>query len=69
MKKYFIMAVAALALASCGNQSTQTTETEEAAVEQPAVALYAPVAKDGKVIELDNDSLLALEESRATYRC
>lgn len=59
MKKYFIMAVAALALASCGNQSTQTTETEEAAVEQPAVALYAPVAKDGKVIELDNDSLLA----------
>ena len=53
------MAVAALALASCGgNQSTQTTETEEAAVEQPSVAKYAPVAKDGKVIELEDASAL-----------
>lgn len=59
MKKIFIMAVAALALASCGgNQSTQTTETEEAAVEQPSVAKYAPVAKDGKVIELEDASAL-----------
>ncbi len=53
------MAVAAFALASCGgNQSTQTTETEEAAVEQPSVAKYAPVAKDGKVIELEDASAL-----------
>lgn len=59
MKKIFVMAVAALALASCGgNQSTQTTETEEAAVEQPSVATYAPVAKDGKVIELEDASAL-----------
>ena len=59
MKKIFLMAVAAFALASCGgNQSTQTTETEEAAVEQPSVAKYAPVAKDGKVIELEDASAL-----------
>lgn len=59
MKKIFVMAVVALALASCGgNQSTQTTETEEAAVEQPSVAKYAPVAKDGKVIELEDASAL-----------
>lgn len=59
MKKIFFMAVAAFALASCGgNQSTQTTETEEAAVEQPSVAKYAPVAKDGKVIELEDASAL-----------
>lgn len=59
MKKIFLMAVAAFALASCGgNQSAQTTETEEAAVEQPSVAKYAPVAKDGKVIELEDASAL-----------
>ena len=59
MKKIFLMAVAAFALASFGgNQSTQTTETEEAAVEQPSVAKYAPVAKDGKVIELEDASAL-----------
>lgn len=59
MKKIFLMTVAAFALASCGgNQSTQTTETEEAAVEQPSVAKYAPVAKDGKVIELEDASAL-----------
>ena len=58
MKKIFVIAVAALALVSCGNQSTQTTETEEAAVEQPSVAKTAPVATDGKVIELDDASLL-----------
>ncbi len=59
MKKIFVIAIAALALASCGgNQSTQTTETEEAAVEQPAVALNAPVAQDGKVIELEDAAAL-----------
>lgn len=59
MKKIFVIAIAALALASCGgNQSTQTTETEEAAVEQPAVALNAPVAQDGKVIELEDAATL-----------
>ena len=60
MKKIFIIAAAALSLVSCGgNQNNTTTETEEAAVEQPSVAAYAPVAKDGKVIELTNADELA----------
>jgi len=59
MKKIFVFAAVALALASCGgNQSTETTETEQAAVEQPAVAKTAPVAIDGKVIELEDASVL-----------
>ena len=50
MKKIFVYALACLALASCGgNQTTQTTET---------VAKTAPVATDGKVIELEDAAAL-----------
>lgn len=56
MKKFIVFVLAAAALASCGgNQDTKTSKTEEAATDQPA-AKTAPVATDGKVIELE-DSL------------
>lgn len=63
MNKYLIMfAACAVALASCSTKSTQEAEeanaVETVSVTRPDVVV-APVATDGKVIELSDASLVA----------
>ena len=56
MKKFFqfaIMAVAAVAMASCGNKSAQTTEGADSTAAAPAVA----AAESGATAECDNFTL------------
>lgn len=62
MKKIFLIAVTALSLASCnGTKADQSTETTEVSGPETTEVRYAPVATDGKVIELDDAAMLAPE--------
>ena len=60
MKKLFLIAILAASFASCSTKSVEKAdETAQIEVDGTMSVAVAPMATDGKVIELDDASLLA----------